>query len=284
MTQSFHVDRLQWFHPAYPVSRPPLKVLFLSDIHCPGPTARMRELASWLATRSSDEHARDSRDGDTRAWDVVLFGGDYQDGHGRVSDKVYEAILAVIRAARGRWGTFGVSGNHDHPTLVERLRHESSLRMLENEWYHLDGPVHVVGIGDAWQDRDDPRRAVSGIAAGSFLLGVAHSPDVAHKAAAAGVHALFCGHTHGGQVVLPLVGPPVRRLKRDRRLLSGEFRLNRMLLHVTMGFGASLFSIRYGTRSSICEVVIQHGALRQNRIRRVYPKGFWKGVRPPSSP
>lgn len=260
MKATFHVDRLHWRHPAYPRDRAPLRIVFVSDIHCPGPGDRFLEVARWLAARRPD---------------VVLFGGDYQDGHGRVPDRVYAAILGVVGAARARWGVYGVAGNHDHPEFVARLKHEPCIRLLENDWVHLDGGVYLAGIGDAWQDRDDARRAVAGLPAGSFVLGVAHSPDAAPRAAAAGVHALFCGHTHGGQVVLPLVGAPVKRLKRDRRLLSGEFRLNRLLLHVSTGFGSSLFSIRMGTRPSVCEATIEHGTLAANRVPRIFPRGFW---------
>lgn len=263
MSTFFHVDHLDFRHPAYPADRKPLTVLFVSDMHFRGPGSRARELRDWMAART---------------YDVVLFGGDYQYGHGLVSDQTYEAIMEVIRAAHGRWGVYGCSGNHDHPTLVTRLERETAFHLAENAWFHLDGPLHVAVIGDAWQNRHDAAKAVTGIPhvpQGAFTLGVAHSPDAAHSAAAAGVHVLFCGHTHGGQVVLPFVGPPMKRLRIDRRLVSGEFRLNRMLLHVSMGVGASLFSLRYGTRSSVAEIVIRHGALRENRVRRIFPKGFF---------
>lgn len=268
MSLPFHVVRLHWRHPHFPVGREPLRLLFVSDLHCPGPGRPYAALADWMAERT---------------WDVVLFGGDYQDGHGVVSDLAYRTIMGVLGSARPRWGVWGVTGNHDHPKFVERLAREPVIRLLENAWVHLDGDIYLAGIGDAWQDRDEPRRAVEGIpgagAGGAapmrFVLGITHSPDAAAGASAAGVDALFCGHTHGGQVVLPVVGAPVKRLKRDRRLLSGEFRLNRMLLHVSEGFGASLFALRYGTRSSVCEVTIEHGPVGANKARRIFPKGFW---------
>lgn len=248
----FAVEKLHLRHPAFPERLNGFHILFLSDLHARA-GAREASLIRFLRGRE---------------YDLVLFGGDYQDGLGRVSAARYAVIAGVVNAARARHGVFGCIGNHDGRSLIERLRRES-LVLAANESFPIVPGLRLAVADDAWCDRDDFARALAGAPGHEFVIGLTHSPDAAWHAAAAGVSLMLCGHTHGGQVDLPLLGSPLKRVRRDRRLFRGNFRLDRMLLHISPGFGTSLLPLRYGVAASVTEITLTHGALHHNRFRRV---------------
>lgn len=250
----FAVEKLRLRHPAFPARLNGFHILFLSDLHARA-GARETALVRFLARHE---------------YDLVLFGGDYQYGLGRVSAKRHAVIAAVVNAARARHGVFGCVGNHDSRALIDRLRREP-LVIATNESFPILPGLRLAVAGDAWHDRDDFAASLGGAPGGEFVVGLTHSPDAAWRASAAGVSLMICGHTHGGQVRLPLLGSPVKRVRRDRRLFRGNFRLDRMLLHISPGFGTSLLPIRYGVNASVTEITLEHGALHHNRFRRVLP-------------
>ncbi|MEK8023788.1 MAG: metallophosphoesterase [Candidatus Hydrogenedentota bacterium] len=259
----FHVDRPEFFHPALPKALDGFRIVYISDLHVARGGCAEDELAHFLLSRE---------------YDLGLFGGDYQNGFGPVSEHAFGIIARIVRAVRARHGVYGCVGNHDSPDVVARLKSES-IRMDENCSYEIAPGFHLVVIGDAWDRHDDVPLAMRDLPSSGFRMTLSHAPDVAWKASRAGAHALLCGHTHGGQVRLPFIDSPVKRIRGDRRLVRGDFRLDRMLLHVTHGFGTSLFAIRYGTRRSIAEVTLRHGELWKNAAPRIFSKETWRKLR-----
>jgi predicted MPP superfamily phosphohydrolase len=64
-----------------------------------------------------------------------------------------------------------------------------------------------------------------------------HDPDLAEAAAKAGIGLYLAGHTHGGQVRLPLIGPLFTNSRYGRRFAAGRFGLGAMTLIVSRGIG-----------------------------------------------
>jgi predicted MPP superfamily phosphohydrolase len=71
---------------------------------------------------------------------------------------------------------------------------------------------------------------------------VMHSPDSAPEAAALGYDLIVAGHTHGGQVRLPIVGALVTNCSMPRRLVSGAIRMGAAILHISPGLGTSKYA------------------------------------------
>jgi predicted MPP superfamily phosphohydrolase len=76
----------------------------------------------------------------------------------------------------------------------------------------------------------------------AFGLAVAHSPDPAPELAALGYDLMVFGHTHGGQVRLPLVGPLVTNSHVPRRIASGLVRMGNAYAHISPGLGTSKYA------------------------------------------
>jgi len=180
-----------------------------------------------------------------------------------------EDVARALRPIRGRLGSWFVLGSNDHfvprplnylayfrrrrrarrgvrgraPELVARLeadgwRHLGNVRFQAD----LDGfPVEVVGLDDAHIGRHDLRVAARG-APDRLGIALTHSPDAAPELAALGWDLIVAGHTHGGQVRLPLVGALVTNSHLPRRLASGLFRLGPSVVHVSPGLGTSRYA------------------------------------------
>lgn len=224
-----------------------LTVLHLSDLHFPrGDRSKARFLRSLPVP------------------DVAIVTGDFL-----AEPEGIEAAAAGIAPVRGRLASWFVLGSNDYyaprplnyfayfrrnrrPRRATRGRpDELRTRLVADGWVDLTNtrrevslegfPIELLGLDDAhlrWHDlRIAPRRAPQ-----RFGIAVMHSPDSAPEAAALGYPLIVAGHTHGGQVRLPLVGALVTNCSMPRRLVSGAFRMGTAILHTSAGLGTSKYA------------------------------------------
>ncbi|MBL4889554.1 MAG: metallophosphoesterase, partial [Candidatus Lindowbacteria bacterium] len=186
----FRVQNLVFHHPDLPDEFENIRALFVADIH-----PRRDEVAKRLYTFLKD-----------RSYDLVLFGGDYQCGLSPITLECYKELLKVINAPKSRMGSFGCLGNHDSDDLISYLGEDTDVVFEENASVEIAPNFHISMLGDAWDRKDKPAITTANIPANTFNLCLSHSPDTAHEASAHGVSIQLSGHTHGGQIVMPLVG------------------------------------------------------------------------------
>jgi predicted MPP superfamily phosphohydrolase len=125
--------------------------------------------------------------------------------------------------------------------LVRRLEADGWVH-LKNRKHELRGPpVEIVGLDDPHIHRGDPRVAPR-TALDRLGLAVVHSPDPAPELVALGYDLVLAGHTHGGQVRVPIVGALVTNCSIPNRMARGLFRLGPGHLHVSAGLGTSKYA------------------------------------------
>jgi len=226
----------------------PLSVLHLSDLHFVADDRRKAEFLRRLPPT-----------------DVAIITGDILG-----EPEGVEAATEALRPVRGTLGSFFVLGSNDYyrprplnylryftrgparRRLVRRSRADDLTRALVGDgWVHLRNvrgdvllngtPVEVMGLDDPHVHRLD-LRAASRRSPDRFGLAVVHSPDPAPELAALGYDLIVAGHTHGGQVRLPLVGALVTNSHMPRRLAMGLHRLGPAYLHVSAGIGTSKYA------------------------------------------
>lgn len=156
--------------------------------------------------------------------------------------RVVSAILEVV-APRIR-----SDGEEEGHAMAEALR-AAGFTVLHNEGVRVrknNQSVWIAGCDSAWAGHADMEAAMKGRRPGEACLALIHEPDLAFEAEANGADLVLAGHTHGGQVRLPLFGTPYT-LRMDPRIsiASGFQKLEAGLLHITAGLGHTI-PLRFG--------------------------------------
>ncbi|MGQ9667156.1 MAG: metallophosphoesterase, partial [Anaerolineae bacterium] len=92
-----------------------------------------------------------------------------------------------------------------------------------------------------------------------LCLLLAHSPDQVREAEGRGVDLMLAGHTHGGQVRLPLLGAVVTGTRLGPRYAAGLFRWGDTWMYVTRGIGTRGLPIRFLCPPEITLLVLEAG-------------------------
>jgi len=142
-----------------------------------------------------------------------------------------EVGAAFLRRVVPLAPTFVVLGNHEHKrslrlTPVAEVYADAGAIVLMNDavrWEHEGSAIWIAGVDDPFEIRHDLERAFAPVPPGAPTILLAHSPAPARAFAAAGASVILCGHTHGGQVRLPFIGPIRLHNRMERRFCSGVF-------------------------------------------------------------
>jgi uncharacterized protein len=238
--------------PRWPAALGGLRVVALSDIHAGGPHATRARLREVVATANRQEA------------DLVVLLGDYVQGHAVDPDVPPEAMATELGALRGRLPTVAVLGNHDwwlDGRRVGAALTRAGIRVLENEAVRLEvkgQALWVAGLADLWTRDADIRSALSGIPGGEPVLLLTHNPDVFPDVPRE-VSLTLAGHTHGGQVDLPLLGPLIVPSRFGQRYASGLVVEEGRLLFVTSGVAMSILPVRFRVPPEVAVLTLVSG-------------------------
>jgi len=185
--------------------------------------------------------------------DMIVCTGDYvraRDTREEI-DRVWP-LLAGLQAAQG---TCSVLGNHDHWADFARSRYwlERTGQDIRHKCRIIRrGPdrLFVAGAGDLWEDRLGIDQAFAGTDEGACRVLLAHNPDTVDTPFTTPVSLVVSGHTHGGQVVVPGVGPPVLPV-RNKAYASGLIETPKTRLFISRGIGWSILPVRFNCAPEI---------------------------------
>lgn len=192
--------------------------------------------------------------------DVVALTGDFVT-YSRANIGPVAEILGRLRA---RYGVFAVLGNHDFrvdaDAITQALRRQR-IEVLRNRHIQLGfggTRLYLAGVDDYGYGAD-LRRAMRGIPRDAATVLLAHNPRIISLASRHGVSLVLSGHTHGGQVNIPLLGTVYGRSPEHLRYKIGWDRLGATQIYVSRGIGTIVLPWRLR-----CPAEITHLELHQS--------------------
>lgn len=179
--------------------------------------------------------------------DLVVMTGDFVTAPPMSIDRQKAAqqiwpCARILRGIRAPYGIIATLGNHDYdtdPHLITEALKENGIEVLRNRARPIElrgARFWLAGIDDALKGRADPAAALQGVPQGEAAVVAVHEPDFADTVAHYAVDLQISGHSHGGQVRLPLIGPPYLP-KMGRKYPIGLRRLGPLHLYTNRGIG-----------------------------------------------
>lgn len=255
------VERLELRVPNLPESFDGFRIAQLSDFHY-GPYTGKRDISAAVNLVNS------------LAPDLVALTGDFITAPEREGKRppanhpVYTEVALcaeVLSGLKARRGIFACAGNHDVGIGAEYVAAALrafgiSLLSNENRAIEQDGNrLWIAGIDDAIFATPDLGRTLSGIPRKEPILLLAHEPDLADAAAKFPFTVQLSGHSHGGQIRLPLVGAPFLP-PLARKYPYGYYRVRNMHLYTNRGIGTILLPYRFNAPPEVTVVTLRCAA------------------------
>jgi hypothetical protein len=218
--------------PRWKAGGPPLRLLHIGDIHVEYLGRREQQLNRLVKDLQPD---------------LILFSGDFVNLSNTHDPQSEADIRVIISGWRAPLGVYCVPGT----PLVEPLhrveaftRNLPNLKLLPNQWASVSTPggnLHILGMvvsHDMTKDRAILQQMMTQAPAGGLKVLLFHPPDVAPEADAAGIDLYLCGHTHGGQIRLPVIGAVFSSSHLGQQFIMGRYTLPQgMTLYTSRGVG-----------------------------------------------
>ncbi|MCD6099143.1 MAG: metallophosphoesterase [Candidatus Marinimicrobia bacterium] len=195
--------------------------------------------------------------------DLVFMTGDFISN----ATKIAPMVQVVNRIANDRL-VIVIPGNKDHQVngykndklFIKDIFNNKDVVLLVNDSIKLTvqksdkkDSIYIVGLDDNFTWNDDFFTAMLNVPVNAPKILLAHAPNIVEKINLQGINLILSGHTHGGQIRLPFVGPlilnPVCNAK--KKFVSGLYIEDGAKLYVNRGIGTSVVPLRMFCRPEI---------------------------------
>ena len=229
------------------------KLLFLSDLHLDaleGLTEKIIEIVRETPV------------------DMCVLGGDFRaNTYGPFTAALFE-MRRLLPEIHARDGILGVLGNHDCVEIVDSLR-ENGVVFLVNDSQAVERNgecIWIVGADDChYFKAHDLESSFAGLPLQAFSILVSHSNEIYKEAFNYRPNLLICGHTHAGQIQVPPFGPIFTHSKAPRRFCRGKWDYEGMLGYTSAGAGVSGVPVRFNSKGEVTVITLRKSRPRPAR-------------------
>lgn len=188
--------------------------------------------------------------------DLIVFSGDLIDKPHRYRE--HERAVQALQKLSAPYGKLAIYGNHDHggygTKVYQTLMASAGFRVLRNDLIKLeliDGSmIEIASLDDVMLGRPNYKGTLSKLTTDAFSILLVHEPDAALTAKDYPVNLQISGHTHGGQVQLPLFGPLITP-PYGEIYTEGMYEIGEMKVYVNRGIGTTRLPLRFLSKPEI---------------------------------
>jgi uncharacterized protein len=236
--------RMTVVDPALPAAFDGFTLLYLSDLHIDGNDKLIAPLCAVL---------------DTVEADVCILGGDYRFRMHGPFRTTMDGLEIAVSHIRSRQGIVGILGNHDSWEMIKPME-RLGIVMLINEAIELQGgseSIWLLGLDDPhYYECDDYAKANHNIPEDAFRILTVHSTGVLPRIPVTAANLCLCGHTHAGQIRLPLIGAPITHSALKGPFIHGQWQYGGIQGYTSAGVGTSAVPVRFNTRPEIVLITL----------------------------
>jgi uncharacterized protein len=196
-----------------------IRIAHITDLHIEGPTKGLDALARALQVERPD---------------VLVFTGDSLNAEEGLA--TLRSLLSKVEAPLGR---YAVRGNHDvwPSRKLDLFGNGVAVELSSSEPQLSQGDPRLALCGAGYGVTGHLKDCIERAPEHAFLVVAYHTPDLIEELAPLGPDLYLAGHTHGGQVRLPLFGAVVTMSNFDKKYEMGRYRVGQTELYVSRGVG-----------------------------------------------
>ncbi|MEO1428105.1 MAG: metallophosphoesterase [Cyanobacteria bacterium J06632_19] len=224
LTGPLTVEKITVRIPDLPASLKGIRIVQMTDFHYDGLRLSEKMLEKAIIASNQAEP------------DIVVLTGDYVTDDPSPINK----LVSQLKHLQSHCGTYAVLGNHDiyYPhskTEISSAFTRVGIKVLENSIaYPFGKELPLVGIGEYWSPYFRPELVMNQLDAAQPRIVLSHNPDTAEILQKWRVDLQLSGHTHGGHIVIPGIGPAIaaysnlvrsvpKKMRRRMPLVKTEF-------------------------------------------------------------
>lgn len=219
----------------------PIRIVQCSDLHL-GPDYNMPHLER-LVKKVNDIKP-----------DLIVFTGDLIDDNKTFNEK--EETIRILNQLEAKLGKYAVIGNHDYGgngiKRYKQIMKAAHFNLLINAHDVIqveeNKKINIIGIDNVTFGQVDLEKAMANISKSDYNIVLCHEPDIADEIAKYPIDLQLSGHSHGGQVRIPLKGAILTPPK-GKKYVKGLYDISenpRMKIYVNVGIGTSQMRFRFG--------------------------------------
>lgn len=215
---------------------PPIRIVHMSDFHA-SPDVSLSQIEKAIELGLSLKPDLVCLTGDFITWKY-----DYFAEFGQLLKRLGDAAPSFACLGNHDGGRWSARYGYADSSKVEAMLKGSGISLLHNTSNALSikqRQLRLVGVGDMWAREINAPAAFLDVQkkAQETMVLLSHNPDSKSELAEYPWDLMLCGHTHGGQLWIPLLGAPFAPV-RDKRFVKGLGRWNDRWIHVTKGVGS----------------------------------------------
>ncbi|WP_043933505.1 metallophosphoesterase [Bacillus sp. EB01] len=199
--------------------------------------------------------------------DLIVFSGDLMD-----DPNSYESpneIISILQGLKAPAGKYAIFGNHDHggygTELYQEVMDASGFTTLLNEGVSIERTgesFYLLGIDDKMLGKPNIAKPLENVPKNIYKILLSHAPDVADEAAEFDIHLQLSGHSHGGQIKVPLIGalvvPPYAEKYHEGFYFIGSE--ESLTLYVNRGLGTTRLPFRFMSKPELTVFTLKNKA------------------------